>query len=277
MLAKSRKDSRVELSTSPKQNREKVSSTVSLTVPTDPPVVRQFKWLMDRLALIFFVSPLKRVERTFPQMRGIIRATPNLMSVVRGIVAPFIVLELYHAIKDPNQDWLWAWLTLLAVNLLLDGIDGPLARRLDAVTDFGKLIDPLADKLTMVCMGLAVLQLVYNNQGSTVLLPTFLAVLVIESLLIVTACCFALLKRAHPDISVDGANQWGKLKFVTQIIAFTIGFAGQIGSPTNWTWVVVTITLLWVAIYFGSRSLVTHCFDYRRVRASLFPNQEVSP
>ena len=68
---------------------------------------------------------------------------PNTLTVIRFFIIPFIV---YYLVKDA---YIFAFVMLL-LSGLTDVLDGFIARKYDLVTNFGKLIDPLADKLTQI-------------------------------------------------------------------------------------------------------------------------------
>src|SRR5256885_7069217 len=71
---------------------------------------------------------------------------PNALTLLRILAVPVIVVALLG--ETPNGDALAAGVFALAA--LTDGLDGYFARSRDAVTTFGKLMDPLADKLLIV-------------------------------------------------------------------------------------------------------------------------------
>jgi hypothetical protein len=82
---------------------------------------------------------------------------PNLITVVRILLAPvFFWLLLADAGADGVLRWIAAALFILAI--ATDGIDGAIARRRGMVTDLGKILDPVADKLltsgALVCLSI---------------------------------------------------------------------------------------------------------------------------
>ncbi|MBC7442551.1 MAG: CDP-diacylglycerol--glycerol-3-phosphate 3-phosphatidyltransferase [Ramlibacter sp.] len=82
---------------------------------------------------------------------------PNLITVVRILLAPlFIWMLLADAGQDGALRW-WAAL-LFIVAIATDGIDGAIARRHNLVTDLGKILDPIADKVltggALVCLSI---------------------------------------------------------------------------------------------------------------------------
>lgn len=68
---------------------------------------------------------------------------PNILTMLRFIFIPFIVLSLYY------NNFILAF-ALLTLSALTDVLDGFIARKFNLVTDFGKLMDPLADKATQL-------------------------------------------------------------------------------------------------------------------------------
>lgn len=79
---------------------------------------------------------------------------PNLMGYFRILMIPVFLYTYYHA--ESREDYLAAFL-ILGVSLLTDFFDGKIARRFNMVTEFGKILDPVADKLTQGSLAIAVL------------------------------------------------------------------------------------------------------------------------
>lgn len=77
--------------------------------------------------------------------------TPNKLTIARIIMIPFFVAFLMYDITGSADKWIA--LTLFVVASLTDLLDGYLARKYHLVTNFGKFMDPLADKL-LVCSAL---------------------------------------------------------------------------------------------------------------------------
>ena len=70
---------------------------------------------------------------------------PNLLTMLRFVLIPFIVGYL----SEGNYILAFVFLTLSAITDVLDGF---IARKFNFITNFGKLIDPLADKATQICV-----------------------------------------------------------------------------------------------------------------------------
>lgn len=68
---------------------------------------------------------------------------PNRLTVARFVLTIAFVVLYYVPVASPNS---WAWIIFIAASVT-DYVDGQIARRRNLVTDFGKLMDPLADKI----------------------------------------------------------------------------------------------------------------------------------
>ena len=80
---------------------------------------------------------------------------PNVLTMIRLLLVPVFVVVYFRTSAEPK----YAALAIFAAASLTDMLDGYLARKLNQITDFGKLFDPLADKLmvltALVCQGIA--------------------------------------------------------------------------------------------------------------------------
>lgn len=75
------------------------------------------------------------------------RLVPNIITVVRILFAPAFIALLLIAGSDVSSPLRWWGAALFIIGMATDGIDGAIARRFNAVSDFGKLMDPIADKV----------------------------------------------------------------------------------------------------------------------------------
>ncbi|HZP16216.1 MAG TPA: CDP-alcohol phosphatidyltransferase family protein, partial [Nocardioides sp.] len=82
---------------------------------------------------------------------------PNVLTTLRIVLVPFFAIALLH--DHGNDGWwrLWAWV-IFAVAMFTDRIDGEIARKHNLITTFGKIADPIADKVTtgMAFIGLSI-------------------------------------------------------------------------------------------------------------------------
>ncbi len=128
---------------------------------------------------------------------------PNVLTVVRILLVPVLVVALLE--KTGGGDLLAA--IVFAVASLTDAIDGYLARSRNWVTTFGKLMDPIADKLLIVA---ALVALVSLDR-----LEAWVAMVIISREFAVTALRLGM--GAQQGV-VIAASSFGKLKTATQVL-----------------------------------------------------------
>jgi CDP-diacylglycerol--glycerol-3-phosphate 3-phosphatidyltransferase len=128
---------------------------------------------------------------------------PNFLTLLRIIAVPVVVVALLG--ETPNGDALAA--AVFALAALTDGLDGYFARSRDAVTTFGKLMDPLADKLLITA---ALVSLVSLGR-----LQAWVAMVIIAREIAVTGLRAIAAERGV----VISASWMGKVKTVLQIAA----------------------------------------------------------
>jgi CDP-diacylglycerol---glycerol-3-phosphate 3-phosphatidyltransferase len=165
---------------------------------------------------------------------------PNVLTVLRIMLVPVLVVALLG--NTPSGDVLAA--VVFALASLTDLLDGWLARSRDSVTTFGKLMDPLADKLLVVA---ALVSLVSLNR-----LPAWVAMVIITRELAVTV----LRLGASGAGVVIAASMLGKAKTCLQIAAILALIAVH-GRPL-WVVSLVYLTVLITVIsgldyFFGMR------------------------
>ena len=78
---------------------------------------------------------------------------PNILTLFRFILIPFIFISI------TNEQYLTAFI-ILTISGITDILDGFIARKFNFITNFGKLIDPLSDKATQICVLLALVLIV---------------------------------------------------------------------------------------------------------------------
>ena len=128
---------------------------------------------------------------------------PNKLTVFRAIMVPFFVFFMLTDVAGSASGWIA--LVIFVVASLTDLADGHIARKNNLVTDFGKFMDPLADKL-LVCSALICM---CGNQ-----IPAWVVVIIIGREFIISG--FRLI--ACEQGVVIAAGWWGKIKTVVQMI-----------------------------------------------------------
>ena len=167
---------------------------------------------------------------------------PNVLTLARILLVPVLVVALLD--QTDHGDLLAA--IAFALASLTDAIDGYLARSRNAITTFGKLMDPVADKLLIVA---ALVALVSLDR-----LPGWVAMVIIAREFAVTVTRLAATQQGV----VIAANWWGKAKTITQVAAIFFAIAYD---PTP-LWVDV---LIYGAVAITVVSGVDYFFGLRRL------------
>ena len=173
---------------------------------------------------------------------------PNKLTVFRVIlIVPFVLLMLG---SSAQWDWFMAVfggivdyadyiaLGIFIIASLTDLLDGKIARRYNLVTNFGKFMDPLADKL-LVCS--ALICLIELDR-----IPAWIVIIIISREFIISG--FRLV--AADNGIVIAASYWGKFKTVSQmamIIVLIADFGGvfdMIGMVLIWVSLILTVVSL---------------------------------
>ena len=154
---------------------------------------------------------------------------PNKLTILRVILIPFFVVFMLFDITGAADKWIA--LVIFCVASLTDMLDGKIARKYNLVTNFGKFMDPLADKL-LVCTALICLTSM-NRLNVIVVLVIIAREFIISGFRLV----------ASDNGIVIAASYWGKFKTVSQM-ALIIVLIMDLGG----VWNVVGTVLTWVAL-----------------------------
>ena len=161
---------------------------------------------------------------------------PNKLTIFRVILIPFFVVFMLAPICPGYANYIAVAIFIVAS--LTDLLDGKIARKYNLVTDFGKFMDPLADKL-LVCA--AMICLIETGQ-----LAAWIVIVIISREFIISG--FRLV--AADNGIVIAASYWGKFKTVSQmamIIVLIADFGGVfdvIGTVLIWVSLVLTVVSL---------------------------------
>ncbi len=182
---------------------------------------------------------------------------PNKLTVLRVIlVIPFVALLLgqgagwgwFDAMFGGVMDYMnWITLAIFVFACLTDLVDGKIARKYNLVTNFGKFMDPLADKL-LVCAALICL----IELGR---IPAYIVVIIISREFIISG--FRLI--ASDNGIVIAANMWGKYKTTFQMIMVILMLANIPQLQ------LVTTIVMWIATALTIISLVDYVWQNRKV------------
>lgn len=170
---------------------------------------------------------------------------PNKLTTFRVVLIPFFVFFL---LTDFLGSWgKWIALAIFIVASLTDFLDGYLARKYNLVTNFGKFMDPLADKL-LVCSAMICL----IEKGA---IPSWIVTIIIAREFIISG--FRLI--ASDNGVVIAASYWGKFKTVFQMIMICLMIAdiAQIA--------IVTTVVMYIALALTVISLVDYLIKNKDV------------
>ena len=167
---------------------------------------------------------------------------PNKLSLLRMILVPIfmIVLALPDAIL-PLRISSIIGAVIFIVASVTDCLDGKIARKYNLITDFGKLIDPLADKFMVIG---ALIMILYRAQMHRALFVLALTVVVFRELA-VTA--MRLITASKSGVAVP-ANILGKIKTVTQIVFVTASLIEPLLYPSSEAMVQVVPQTTWAQL-----------------------------
>lgn len=166
---------------------------------------------------------------------------PNRLTILRIFLIPFFV---FFMLSDFSK---WIALIIFVVASLTDMLDGKIARKYNLVTDFGKFMDPLADKL-LVCSALICLVELKR-------IPAWIVIAIISREFIISG--FRLV-AAEKQI-VIAANFWGKIKTVCQMFMVILMIA-NIRELT-----LITQIMMWLSLILTVVSLMTYMVQNKSV------------
>lgn len=162
---------------------------------------------------------------------------PNKLTMFRVILIPFFVVFLLVEITAVDK---WIALAIFIIASLTDFLDGQIARKYNLVTNFGKFMDPLADKL-LVCSALICLVALER-------IPAWMVIVIIAREFIISG--FRLV--ASDNGVVIAASYWGKFKTTFQIIMICLMIADLEALQ------IITTIVTWVAVILTVVSLVDY-------------------
>ncbi len=169
---------------------------------------------------------------------------PNKLTMFRVILIPFFVVFLLVDITPVDK---WIALAVFIIASLTDMLDGKIARKYNLVTNFGKFMDPLADKL-LVCSALVCLVAVDR-------IPAWMVIVIIAREFIISG--FRLV--ASDNGVVIAASYWGKFKTTFQIIMICLMITDLAALQ------LLTAIVTWVAVILTVVSLVDYLVKNKEV------------
>ena len=170
---------------------------------------------------------------------------PNKLTLFRVFLIPVFVVFMLVSVTGPYDKWIA--LAIYVIACLTAMLDGKIARKYNLITDFGKFMDPLADKL-LVCS--AMICLIELGR-----LPAWIVIVIISREFIISG--FRLV--AADNGVVIAASWWGKFKTVFQM-AMTILMIADIEALRP-----VTRIVMWIALILTVVSLIDYLWKNKGV------------
>ena len=172
---------------------------------------------------------------------------PNRLTCLRMVmIIPFVIAMLVGRAQGP---WMWTALILFVGASFTDMLDGRIARSRHLITDFGKFMDPLADKL-LVCS--ALICLIDLNR-----IPTWVVIIIIAREFIISG--FRLI--ASDNGIVIAASWWGKTKTVSQMLMIIL----MIIHFTDGPMLIVQNVVMYAALILTVVSLIDYLWKNKNV------------
>lgn len=157
------------------------------------------------------------------------------ITLIRVAFIPLYMVFMYLSGGEPNL-WMWLSLAVFIIASLTDYVDGQIARRCNQVSDFGKFLDPLADKLlTIAAMAM------FCEWG---MMPAWALMLVLTREFAVTGLRLVAVGKG----TVIAAGKSGKFKTASTMVGLCVLMA----FPTvGWVAIVVNAVIVVTTLYSG--------------------------
>lgn len=165
---------------------------------------------------------------------------PNMLTIFRILLVPIFVF--FMLINQNDSVYLTISLIIFLVASITDAIDGKIARKYNLVTNFGKFMDPLADKILVMSALLCLLNLK--------LIDVVIVIIILSREFLVTSIRLI----ASSNGKVIAANSLGKLKTILQVLAIISCLVFKICPYSNtlfWTYQLLFILSAIIAVISG--------------------------
>ena len=169
-----------------------------------------------------------------------LKHVPNILSICRLLLIPVIIFSVI------THNYLLA-IIVFTISSLTDIVDGYIARNYDAVTNVGKLLDPLADKLTQLSM-------IASLAGTDVIGGWVLTVLLIKEFIMIAGASFLYGK------SVVVYSKWyGKLATVLLYLSIMVSLMFKQFNVTSDFWITISNSLYVITLSMTVFALLLYC------------------
>lgn len=183
----------------------------------------------------------------------------NKLTMLRIILVPFFAFFMLAADIVPYS-YLWA-VILFAIASITDTIDGKVARKYNMITDFGKFLDPLADKVLVVTALICFVQLGWTSAW-------VVSIIVIREFMVSGV---RLVAAGSKKKIVIAANIWGKLKTASTMVAIcaiiglhifiSFGLFTMESFPVQ----LLSDIMMYISCLLTAVSGIIYLYDYREI------------
>ena len=179
----------------------------------------------------------------------------NWLTVMRVVLVP--VFAAFMLIEEIPMGYLWA-LAVFGIASVTDMLDGKIARKYDMVTDFGKFLDPLADKILVAAALVCMVELRW----------TYAWVVIVILVREFAVSGVRLVAASGEKKTVIAAGMLGKLKTAVTMIAIAVILALHIAEGFGWITAefpaqLITDVLMYVTAALTVVSGAQYIYDYR--------------
>lgn len=178
---------------------------------------------------------------------------PNFISVIRICLIPVIAVLYYN-------DQIWWAVAMIAVSGLSDAVDGKIARRFNQVSALGKILDPVADKLTIFALAIVLFLKFREAQSEAMQAFAWVFLLfIIKDVIMILGGAILIALGTRPV----AAEIWGKVATLVfyMVMVVIVGFGPEIGAisrinpqytisePIMFVLVIIAVILTFVAFF----------------------------
>lgn len=165
---------------------------------------------------------------------------PNLLSFIRILIVPLFAVLFYKG------QLIWA-VVVLAISGLSDFFDGKIARRFNQVSELGKILDPIADKLTQATIAIMLFITFFNAENRTLHLFAWVFLLfILKEMVMLIGGAIMIGFGIHPG----AAEIFGKVATMAfyLVMISIIGFGPEVGAFRNIFTIPDTVMMVLVVI-----------------------------
>ncbi len=181
----------------------------------------------------------------------------NKLTLFRVILVPFFIAALMIPVIPFGTT---AALVIFAIASITDMLDGKVARKYNMITDLGKFLDPLADKVLVAAALICFIELGWA--------PAWAVWLIMAREFMVSG--IRLVAAGSKEKIVIAANIWGKLKTASTMVAICLILimhilTGDFGVLTGMPVQLITDVLIYICTFLTALSGIIYLYDYRAV------------